>query len=233
LGLLVDELGFTFPPVASDQIPASNTASHHYFPETQHVVSHAFLIAFRDMGGLEIFGYPRSEMLYEDGHIVQYFQRARMEWHPKNRAGSLIELTDLGKTYLERFPVPETYRRPRQRPGSAGSGGSGGSAQPTVLDLDVSASVQQPIVGPEGTQTLFVHVTDQQAQPVQGAEVTALINYPGRQEGLQLSSTNARGFAKASFELFPSPPGQKVVIEVTVAYGDLSRTTQTSFLRWH
>jgi hypothetical protein len=233
LGLLVDELGFTFPPVAPDQIPAANTARHHYFPETKHVVSHAFLAAFREMGGLELFGYPRSELLYEDGHIVQYFQRARMEWRPKKRVGSLIQLTDLGELYLERFPVPEDYREPVAGPGSAGSAASGHAGQTGILTLEVSASVKHPIIGPQGTQTVFVHVTDQRGQPVAGAEVAAVVSYPGRESGLQFSPTNDRGFTKASFDLFPSPPGQKVVVEVAARYDNLSKETQTSFLRWH
>jgi hypothetical protein len=231
LGLLVDELGYTFPPVAPDQIPATNTSRQRYFPETKHVVSHAFLFAFREKGGLEIFGYPRSELLYEDGHIVQYFQRARMEWRPKNEIGSQIELTELGRVYLERFDVPEVHRRPRPRDGAAT--GSGGAGPSTVIKLDLSASVEHPITGPEGTQTIFVHVVDQQGQPVAGAEAAAQVRYPSRQEQVMLPATDESGFTRKSFDLVPSPPGQKVVIEVTVTYADLSGTTQASFLPWH
>ena len=32
-------------------------------------------------GGVEIFGYPRTEAFNEDGLTVQYFQRARFELH--------------------------------------------------------------------------------------------------------------------------------------------------------
>ncbi|MCK4472452.1 MAG: murein L,D-transpeptidase, partial [Anaerolineae bacterium] len=81
LGLLADELigklGYHFPPVLAEQIPAFNNDVHHYFSETGHVVSHAFLKYFREKGGVDIFGYPRSEFMLEDGYVVQYFQRAR------------------------------------------------------------------------------------------------------------------------------------------------------------
>ncbi len=235
LGLLVDELGYSFPPAAPDQIPGSNTATHHYFPETQHVVSYAFLDAFREKGSLEIFGYPRSEFLYEDGHIVQYFQRARMEWHPKNDAQSLIQLTNMGEIYLERFEVPQSYRQPQPpgRPSDSSAEGSGAGQRSAVIALEVSASVQHAIIGPRGTQTVFVHVTSQQGQPVEGVSVSALVRYPGREEQLELPPTNDRGFTKRSFDLLPSPPGKKIVIRVTAAYGDLTGKTETSFLRWH
>jgi hypothetical protein len=58
--------------------------SQRYFHETGHVVSNAFLEFFDRHGGPDIFGYPISEAMYEETLIVQYFQRARMEWHPEN-----------------------------------------------------------------------------------------------------------------------------------------------------
>ena len=235
LGLLVDELGYSFPPATEDQIPAANSATHHYFPETQHVVSHAFLDAFRDKGGLDIFGYPRSEFMYEDGHIVQYFQRGRMEWHPKNDPDTLIQLTNLGETYLERFEVPRSYQNP-QPPGRIGTGAAPGSdveAEVAVIALDVSASVQRAIIGPHGEQTVYVHVTSQQGEPVEGASVAAMVEYTGRTQGLEFPATNERGFTKVTFDPYPSPPGKKVVIKVTALYQGLTDSTETSFLRWH
>jgi hypothetical protein len=111
LGLLIDELGYRFPPVSPEEIPAPEDPAHHYFPETGHVVSLVFLDAFREKGGLDIFGYPRSEFLYEDGKVVQYFQRARMEWDRAN-VKQPIRLANVGEMYIERFPVPREYLRP-------------------------------------------------------------------------------------------------------------------------
>jgi hypothetical protein len=111
LGLLIDELGLRFPPAPPDQIPAPDDPAHHYFPETQHVVSYAFLDAFREKGGLDIFGYPRSEFMYEDGVVVQYFQRARMEWY-RNQPGQPIRLSNVGEWYVAQVPVPDQPFRP-------------------------------------------------------------------------------------------------------------------------
>ena len=235
LGLLVDELEYAFPPATPDQIPASNSATHHYFAETQHVVSYAFLDAFRDKGGLEIFGYPRSEFMYEDGRIVQYFQRGRMEWHPKNNPDNLIRLTNVGETYLERFEVPAPYQQPL-KPGGLGTDNaqsSQSSDASAVIALQVSASVWRAIIGPDSHQTVYVHVTSQQEQPVEGASVAAMVHYPGRTQGLEFPVTSNRGFTKVTFEPFPSPPGQNVVVEVTALYQGLTDSTETSFQRWH
>jgi hypothetical protein len=56
-----------------------------YFPQTGHHLadSSRFLSYWRTHGGVMIFGYPISEELMEDGRLVQYFERARLEAHPE------------------------------------------------------------------------------------------------------------------------------------------------------
>ena len=68
-----------------------------YFDETGHNVGFAFRRFFETYGGLDRFGYPRTEELQEGGWTVQYFQRARFEYHPE-AAGTPFEvqLTLLG-----------------------------------------------------------------------------------------------------------------------------------------
>jgi hypothetical protein len=231
LGLLADELGYTYPPARPEQIPAFNSALHYYFHETSHVVSYAFLEYFSEHGGVDIFGYPRSEFMYEDGYIVQYFQRARMEWHPEYTTGPQMHLTYLGETYLERFPISEEYTQP-QPPPLATTDDSASLSVGSVTRLDTSASVRYVITGRKGTQTVFVYVNDQQQKPVQNAVVRMTIRYPSDTQTYDLPATSASGFTRLSFDIRLSPPGQKVVIDVTVTYGGLSSTTQTFFLPW-
>lgn len=59
--------------------------SARYFPETGHWVSGKFLAFFDQYGGLDVFGYPRTEPMVSDGRMVQYFQRARFESWPENK----------------------------------------------------------------------------------------------------------------------------------------------------
>ncbi|MBV9119544.1 MAG: hypothetical protein JOZ39_02465, partial [Chloroflexi bacterium] len=70
--------------------PFKSTSDHVYFPQTGHSLSLGFLKFFNANGGLDAFGYPISEELQEannDGsgrvYNVQYFQRARFEYHPE------------------------------------------------------------------------------------------------------------------------------------------------------
>jgi len=221
LGLLVDELGYHFPQIRQEQIPSSNSNIRHYFSETEHVVSYAFLKCFREKGGVDIFGHPRSEFLYEDGHIVQYFQRARMEWYPEIVSGPQMRLTNLGEIYLERVGVPEDMCKPSRI-----------NDLYSVTELNISASVRYAITGREGIQTVFVYVNDQQQQPVQDAAVKMLVHYQSGDQPYEFKPTNASGFTRCGFDLSPSLPGQKVVVDVTVTYGGLTATTQTFFLPW-
>ncbi len=67
--------------------PAPDTPTYHFFPESGHSVKGEFLKYWQSHGGVPLLGYPVSEELNEvspaDGkvHIVQYFERARLEWH--------------------------------------------------------------------------------------------------------------------------------------------------------
>lgn len=88
--------------------PFESTAERAYFAETGHSVKEAFLRYWQQNGGLAAFGYPISEELPEispaDGKVytVQYFERARFEWHPAD-AGTPdeVQLGLIGKQALE------------------------------------------------------------------------------------------------------------------------------------
>jgi hypothetical protein len=71
--------------------PFDPDPNHQYFAETGHAVHFAFLRYFRERGGLDVFGYPISEELWEGGFTVQHFQRARFEYHPEH-AGTAYEV---------------------------------------------------------------------------------------------------------------------------------------------
>jgi hypothetical protein len=230
LGLLVDELGHRFPPASPEQI-RPNSARHRYFAETGHVVSYGFLDYFREKGGLDIFGYPRSEFMSEEGYRVQYFQRARMEWHPEDLSGPRMRLTNLGEMYIERFGLPGNYDEPLPPPARPGDSGAT-VPQPVVTALHITASVRHIVTGRTGDQTVYVYATDQRQQSVEGAAVSMAVHYQSGDQRYEFGSTDGNGFTSRSFDISPAPPGRKVVVDVTVTYGDLTSKTQTFFLPW-
>ncbi len=100
-----EALGYSFPPAA----PFAGDDRHWYFAETGHSLSEGFLDYWLRGGGLLQFGYPISEPFDEvsptDGQTyrVQYFERARFEWHPEH-AGTPYEvaLGHLGREEMRR-----------------------------------------------------------------------------------------------------------------------------------
>lgn len=51
------------------------------FAETGHTLAYSFRAFYDQQGGLPIIGLPISEVFVEEGRPVQYFERARLEWH--------------------------------------------------------------------------------------------------------------------------------------------------------
>ncbi len=85
-----------------------------YFVETGHHLGGSFQQFWHLNGGLPVFGFPLSEEFLEisptDGqtYLVQYFERARFEWHPEKPAQWQVLLGHLGRQYLEtERPAPE------------------------------------------------------------------------------------------------------------------------------
>ncbi|MEA3338483.1 MAG: hypothetical protein U9R15_00815 [Chloroflexota bacterium] len=213
-GFLVEQLGYRFPSLPEEQIPPFNNL-HRYFPETGHAVSYAFLDYFREQGGLETFGYPRSEFMLEGEYIVQYFDWARMEWHPELASGPQIRLTNLGEIYIERFGLPGEY--------------NGSQRIGPVTRLRVSASVRHVIIGQGEKQTVYVYVTDQWRRPIKGATISVIV-HNGRYE---CEPTDASGFTRSEIGVSEElPPGRKVVIDVKVRYENVEGATQIFFLPW-
>ncbi|MCO5175390.1 MAG: glycosyl hydrolase family 18 protein [Thermomicrobiales bacterium] len=80
------------------RVPAFNsTADRLYFSETGHSLAYGFLTYWQQNGGLARFGYPKTEEFTEydplvgKSYTVQYFERARFEYHPEF-AGSEFEV---------------------------------------------------------------------------------------------------------------------------------------------
>lgn len=87
---------FTPYPASSAAPP---TADRVYFAATGHYLAYGFKQYWEAHGGLAVFGYPISEEFTENGYTVQYFERARFEYHPEFKGTPYeVELGRLGAT---------------------------------------------------------------------------------------------------------------------------------------
>lgn len=104
-----------FDPIA----PFPDTPDRRYLKETGHSLATGFKKYWDDNGNVGTFGFPISEELTENGLIVQYFERGRLEYHPELPEGKRITLGRLGEELLEargwiKPPPPDTTQFPER-----------------------------------------------------------------------------------------------------------------------
>lgn len=83
----------------SSAVASADTPSCAYIAETGHNIHGVFLTFYRAHNGSENFGAPLTEALWEKDRIVQYFERARFEFHPENPEPYRVQLGLLGEQY--------------------------------------------------------------------------------------------------------------------------------------
>ena len=78
-----------FTPIRAETAPP-DTPERAFYAPTGHYLSYGFKSYWESHGGLRIFGYPISEEFAEvnadtgQTYTVQYFERARFEYHPEH-----------------------------------------------------------------------------------------------------------------------------------------------------
>jgi hypothetical protein len=226
LRVVKSELGKTLydqeQPGGVIPLPQGDTGCR-FFKETGFQVCYAFLDFFDAYGGIDQFGYPVSDLEQHDMFAVQYFQFARLEWHPEQPVGKQVSLTDVGRRYFTLFEDPW-----RGKPVTNG-------APHVIMGLQVQAYVSQPVMLADGEQTVYVVVQDQSLAPVEGAQVTISLRQPtfsaGKMIILPEGTTDDKGIARITFPMRGQSNGM-VEIVVTANYNDLKKKTITSYRVW-
>jgi hypothetical protein len=223
LGLLGEELKYRQPSVSE---PTPRSRRKVYFPETGHTVAYAFLDFFNENGGIDIFGYPITEMHFEDGQIVQYFQRLKLQWQPTDSTNAVV-IGNLGEVYVNMY---------RHRMPAEAFTGSRVETEHIVTGLRAVVSLRYSVMSTQRNQTVTVLVTDNNNNPVQNAQVSisfidksANVTLPGSTQTL---TTDKQGFANISLPVNQGRSGTNIVVRAVVTYGKWTTTAQNVFLLW-
>lgn len=190
------------------------------FPETGRQVCYAFLDFFEANGGIEQFGYPISNFEYQFGRIVQYFQKARLEWYPELPSGQRVKIADVGSEYFSKVgedPVVIPQIEIQQK----------------IMSLKVRAYPGKPVVRLEDTQVIHVIVQDQNHQPVPKAEIEAVIQLPSGEEIKTLAPvTDKNGMTTLELSIDTGTTG-RALVRVRARFSDVGDYfTETSFRIW-
>jgi len=243
-GLLGDLLGKPQAPIPSALIPLAGNPTERYYPQTGHTIKQGFLTFFDYYGGLDLFGYPISEMIVEaDGRVVQWFQKAQLEWRP-NQTGGQIRLAPLGEVFYNQkySSVAQTPTdAPESAPVQAFGLDIGAPAPPAIMEdatpksLKATISLQNSITGGfnPGYQQVAVYVTDENDVGVANAVVRLTVSSLEGQHTIVMPPTDRTGLTKISFEIEGVQRGYNVIISALASYGSQTAHTETSFLPWY
>jgi hypothetical protein len=197
-----------------------------YFPQTGKSVCFAFLKFFQENGGAAQFGYPVTNRINENDYkSVQYFQRAKFEFHPAPRDGQLVTLANIGEEYFHLQDEDPRHLMAEIPFGSA--------APQTVISLQVHAFAENAVVSRSDSQTVYIIVYDQRNIPVENADATLNIRFPGggSQRIIVPNRTDSNGIVQYQFSYEDSHVGEAEIF-VRISSGDLVGQTVTGFRVW-
>ncbi len=194
-----------------------------FYAASGYSVCYAFLEYFDKNGGEAIFGMPKSSFVFYNGRIVQYFERARMEWYPEYPEGQRVVLAELGKIYFDLVPEDPTLLQ-AVKPDNYQGG---------VLSINARVFTWKAVTQLNDEQTVYVVVQDQTLSPVQGATVIVTVEWVNGGSQSIAQSTNAFGVVTVPLLVQSQPHGSLINVRVEVLYsGGLSSTALTSFRVW-
>lgn len=195
-----------------------------HFPETGFSVCYEFLDFFEQNGGLRIFGYPISDVIIQDGLIVQTFQLLRLEWTGSSDPLSAVRVSPLGKRYFSLV---------QEDPRLLAASLSNNNAPQFIQTLRIRAFPKNAVVPPSGIQSIYVLCQDQSDRPVADALINLQIILPDGSEVYPppAKPCDTNGLARFDFPFQSSQPGLAVV-QLQAKYGDLQATCETSFRIW-
>ena len=220
---LTDLGTLTYTPAA--QLNLYNPFACRLFARSNFPVCFAFLDFYNQYGGPSQFGYPISPFEYHDGVIVQYFQRARMEWQASNPENERVVLTDLGSLYFDKSnqdPALEAAVPPL----------NASIQQLLITSLQVRAFVWKAVTTGNDQQTIFIVANDQSGRPVNNAACTSTIHWINGSQAVH-SATNISGIAIAQFSFTNEPSGNLIPIDVNCQFNTLNGISATSFRIWY
>ena len=228
LRVKLTELGAFFHQEAGQELPVPpNFPACRLIQETGKQICYAFLDFYDLHGGAAQFGYPISNFETQEDLIVQYFQRARFEWHPEFPTGQRVRITDLGYRYFKKngedpMRLPPDFL------------GTDDLLLHTVLSLRVRAFPLQAVLPKSGVQTVYIVVQDQNLVPVPGAQVVLVVRLPSGREDRYIvpQITDKNGVTSFSFNYSDPSSGVAEVI-VSAVFQNFHNQSITSFRIWY
>lgn len=187
------------------EAPVPDNSRTRLFEETGYDVRDEFLDFYERYQGEKLLGPPISPQLDEGNLRVQYFQNARLEWHPGAPPEERVQLGMLGQAhYLQSAHdvVCELLAQPVD--------------VTSVRNTFVLASAEAPILYTGEEQIIYAMVTTPAGVPVAGAPVTLTLRDLDWTLSVDLGRTDASGRVQGGLTVPRFVPGRMVGVSVEV-----------------
>ena len=194
------------------------------YAETNFAVCFAFLEFFDKNGGVAQFGYPISPFEYHENVIVQYFEKARLEWRPWNPESQRVIISDLGRVYFDKLG---------EDAGLLASAPSLDNRPTELTDIQVHAFAWKAVTLATDQQVIFIVAQDQRGQPVDKAQCAAVVRWPNGQSDVRNVSTNSNGVGIVTLSFSDQPYGNLIYVDIGCELLGIKGTTTTSFRIWY
>ncbi len=201
-----------------------NPLACRLYTQTGFSICFTFLEFFDKYGGLNQFGYPISSFEYHDNILVQYFEKARLEWQPWKPEGQRVVISDLGRIYFDKLGEDPGYLPPVT---------SLDNSPTSVTTLQVRAFVWKAVTLASDSQLIFIIVQDQTLQPVPSASCKATVHWPDNHSDSNTIITNSNGVGMVALSYANQPYGSLIYTDVACSYSGLAGNTTTSFRIWY
>ncbi|MCX2726924.1 CAP domain-containing protein [Thermomicrobium sp. 4228-Ro] len=207
-----------------------------YIAETGHNIAPEFLSYWESRGSVRLFGYPITEPFWENGLLVQYFERARFEYHP-DLAGTewAVLLGRLGaEIWAERqrdvayqgnslaLQLAQLINDRRRAAGIA----------PLTLDATLTAIAQQRS-DDMARRGYFAHVSPEGRTAF---DLIAATGIPWRYAGETLQRNNyplAQTAAEAARSLFASPSHREILLDPRFTHFGVAEATASDGMHYY
>ena len=210
--------------ISTGPLNVNNTLACRTYSQTGYAVCFAFLEFFDQYGGASQFGYPISGFEYHENKLVQYFEKARLEWQPWKTEGQRVVVSDLGRIFFDKLGEDPGLIPPVKPLDNTTS---------SVINLQVRAFSWKAVTLATDSQLIFVIVQDQNLQPVANANCTANVHWPDGRNQPSVITTNTNGVGMVPLSFASQPYGSLIYTDVSCTYSGLTGSTTTSFRIWY
>ncbi len=210
--------------VSTGAVNINSPAACRTYSKNSPAVCFAFLEFFEKYGGTAQFGYPLSGFEYHENVLVQYFEKARLEWQPGKPEGQHVVVSDLGRIYFEKL---------NEDPGLLAPVKTDNTTQNQIKSIHVRAFVLKAVTLGTDSQLIYIIVQDQLLQAVADAKCSAVVHWKDGRTDSNTISTNSSGIGLMALSFSNQPYGSLVYIDATCVIKEIKGSTITSFRIWY